>query len=73
MNFDSPENRPTTSIGRYANDNISWEVAKKMNLGIEATVMNDLNIQAEYFRENRSKILMDRASITPGNGFGSRC
>lgn len=32
VNFDSPENRPTTSIGRYANDNISWEVAKKMNL-----------------------------------------
>lgn len=69
VNFDSPENRPTTSIGRYANDNISWEVAKKMNLGIEATVMDDLNIQAEYFRENRSKILMDRASITPEMGL----
>ena len=65
LNFDQPLNRPITTILRYANDNITWEIAKKLNLGIEATIMNDLNIQAEYFRENRSKILMDRAAIVP--------
>lgn len=69
LNFNSPDYRPITSIGRYANDNISWEIAKKMNVGVEATILNDLNIQAEYFRENRSKILMDRASITPEMGL----
>ena len=62
-------NRPITTILRYANDNITWEIAKKLNLGIEATIMNDLNIQAEYFRENRSKILMDRAAIVPEIGL----
>lgn len=72
LNFNSPDNRPTTSISRYANDNISWEVAKKMNVGIEATVMNNLNIQAEYFRENRSKILMDRTSVTPEMGLEAK-
>lgn len=72
LNFNSPDHRPTTAIDRYANDNISWEVAKKMNLGIETTILNDLNIQAEYFRENRSKILMERASITPEIGLEAK-
>lgn len=72
LNFNSPENRPTTSIDRYANAQITWEVAKKMNLGIETTVFNDLSIQAEYFKEDRSKILMDRASITPEMGLESK-
>lgn len=67
--FDSPDNRPTTSIGRYANDQITWEVAKKMNVGVEATLFNDFNFQFEYFRENRSQILMERASITPEMGL----
>lgn len=67
--FDSPKNRPTTSISRYANEDITWEIAKKMNVGIEATVLKDLNIQFEYFRENRSQILMKRASITPEMGL----
>lgn len=69
LNFDQPLNRPITTILRYANDNITWEIAKKLNLSIEATIMNDLNIQAEYFRENRSKILMDRAAIVPEIGL----
>lgn len=69
LNFNSPANRPTTSITRYANDDITWEVAKKLNVGIEATILNDLSIQADYFRENRSNILMDRAFVTPEMGF----
>lgn len=69
VNFNEPAYRPTTSITRYANDDITWEVAKKMNLGIEATVLNDLNVQLEYFREDRSNILMKRESITPEMGL----
>lgn len=67
--FDSPKNRPTTSISRYANEDITWEIAKKLNVGFEATVLNDLNVQLDYFRENRSQILMERASITPEMGL----
>ena len=69
LNFDAPANRPTTSISRYANENITWEVAKKLNVGFEATIMDALSIQADYFREDRSKILMDRAFITPEIGL----
>lgn len=69
VNFDSPKNRPTTSIKRYANDEITWEVAKKLNVGIEATLFNDFNLQVDYFREDRSQILMERASITPEMGL----
>lgn len=72
LNFDAPNNRPTTSIDRYANNQISWEIAKKANIGIEATVLNDLNFQVEYFREDRSKILMERASITPEMGLEAK-
>lgn len=69
LGFNQPNNRPITTIGRYANDQITWEVAEKMNFGIEATVMNDLTMQVEYFRENRSQILMGRTSITPEMGL----
>lgn len=31
LNFDQPLNRPITTILRYANDNITWEIAKKLN------------------------------------------
>lgn len=69
LNFNSPANRPTTEVQRYANEDITWEVAKKLNVGIEATILNDLSIQADYFREDRSNILMDRAFVTPEMGF----
>lgn len=69
LNFNEPNNRKTTAITRYANEDITWEIAKKLNVGIEATIMNDINVQVEYFRENRSNILMKRASITPEMGL----
>lgn len=69
LNFNSPSYRPVTVIERYENKDITWEIAEKYNLGIETTILNDLNFQVEYFRENRSNILMDRASVTPELGL----
>lgn len=57
------------SIGRYANENITWETSKKMNLGIELGLFKDFEIQADYFTEKRSNILMDRKSIPSSVGF----
>ncbi len=51
------------SIIRYANDLITWEKAKKMNLGIELTLFKDLTINADYFTERRSNILQSRVDI----------
>jgi TonB-linked SusC/RagA family outer membrane protein len=59
------------SISRYANDLITWEVSRKLNAGIEANLFNKLEIVADYFREHRSNILMDRQSIPGTMGLQS--
>lgn len=55
--------RNGVTVGRYPNSNITWEIAHKLNLGIEMDLFNSLEIQADYFTETRENILMDRASI----------
>ena len=57
------------SINRYANDQITWEKAKMLNLGIELGINNNLDFQADYFTEYRSNILMDRAQIPASMGL----
>jgi len=57
------------SISRYANDNITWEKAAKLNLGIEMGLWNALDIQADVFSENRSNILMTRSYIPTTMGL----
>jgi len=48
------------SIQRYANDQITWETAKKMNIGFELGLLNELDLEVDFFREERSNILADR-------------
>lgn len=57
------------SIGRYANEFITWETSKKMNLGIELGILKDIELQADYFTEYRTNILMDRQSIPATMGL----
>jgi len=59
------------SVSRYENFNITWEVSKKLNLALELDLFNNLEIVAEYFKENRDKILMNRASIPSTMGLQS--
>ncbi len=54
---------------RYPNEFITWEVAKKMNIGIEASLFKCFEIQADYFREYRSNILMGRSFIPSTMGL----
>lgn len=61
--------RPGISISRYEDPYITWEVSKKANYGIEINLWNDLEIQADYFRENRSNILQTRADIPTTMGL----
>jgi TonB-linked SusC/RagA family outer membrane protein len=52
------------SIVNYPNSNITWEVSRKANLGIELGLMKDLLIiQVDLFRDHRSNILQSRADI----------
>ncbi|MDR2146248.1 MAG: TonB-dependent receptor [Tannerella sp.] len=68
---------PGISIRQYADPNITWEISKKSNLGLELNLLNSLELQVDYFSEKRSNILQQRTSIpttmglqTP-NGFPS--
>ena len=57
------------SIDRYANDQITWEKATMMNLGVELGLFGKIDFQADYFTEYRSNILMDRAQIPATMGL----
>tara|TARA_A100001015_G_scaffold215100_1_gene241463 strand:+ start:430 stop:3543 length:3114 start_codon:yes stop_codon:yes gene_type:complete len=48
------------NINRYSNPNVTWEVAKKTNYGLELELLNALMIQVDYFTENREKIYESR-------------
>ena len=63
--------RPGVTVTRYDNRDITWETARKLNLGIELGLFNNLEIQADYFTENRNNILMDRASIPSTMGLSA--
>lgn len=51
------------SIDRYANELITWEIAKKANLGLDLGLFNKLTLNAELFREERSNILQTRTDV----------
>ena len=59
------------SIDRYANDQITWEKAKMLNVGFELGLFGKVDIQAYYFTEYRSNILMDRAQVPASMGLQS--
>jgi len=61
--------QPGISIGRYADPYITWEISRKSNYGLELNLWNSLEIQADYFTENRSNILQTRADIPTTMGL----
>ena len=67
-NFGSP--LATVQMVRYGNDEISWEVAKKLDVGAEMTLFNFLELQTSYFQEKRSNIYQVRPTIPEEMGFG---
>ncbi|MDR0683173.1 MAG: TonB-dependent receptor [Dysgonamonadaceae bacterium] len=66
---DKKYNRTGISIDRYANEQITWEIAKKLNLGIELTLLNDFEVLADYFTEIRENILQTRTDIPATMGL----
>lgn len=57
------------SISRYANDKITWETAKKLNISAEIGLWNMLDLQIEWFQEHRTNILQTRESIPSTMGL----
>ncbi|MFT4534624.1 MAG: TonB-linked SusC/RagA family outer membrane protein [Saprospiraceae bacterium] len=56
--FDNPING--VSISRYGNNDITWETAKKVNLGIELGLVNNFDLELDIFSEKRENILASR-------------
>jgi len=58
-------------VSRYDNRLITWETATKANFGLEFSLWNKVDVQADYFTEYRKNILMDRASIPVTMGLSA--
>lgn len=51
----------TSSEGKIGNPDLTWERAKKMNIGIDLSLWNDrIKLTADYFQEKRDDILANR-------------
>ena len=60
------------SEGSLGNDNVSWEIAKKANIGIDLRAFNDhLSVTADLFQEKRNNILVTRGDIAQITGITS--
>lgn len=66
VNQDYTRNGPTYL--RFANPNITWEVAEKINIGADLTLTNGLNVVLDVFRENRTGIFLQRQVIPESFG-----
>lgn len=61
--------RNGVSISRYEDPFITWEIGKKMNLGVELNLWDKLELQVDYFQEKRSNILQERSYIPTTMGL----
>ena len=61
----------TIDMIRYRNDKIKWEIAQKMNLGLEVGLFNIFDIQFDYFTEYRKNIFGERQTIPYEMGFSA--
>lgn len=62
-------NGPTVTV--YGNENATWEKSKKMNIGMDLSLFNTLDINVDYFLEHRTGIFMQRQSLPADVGLGS--
>ena len=69
--FEFGKGRTGTRINSYANPQVTWELAYKTNIGIELGLFNGLEILADFFHENRTRILQRREDITDELGLWS--
>lgn len=59
------------SVSRNSNESITWEIARKTNIGFELGLFEKLTMEADYFHEHRNNILMDRAYIPTTMGLSA--
>lgn len=67
---------PTNSITRQGHSfnilavqNAGWEHVKKLDVGVDISLFNQVNITFDYFNDHRDRILMKRASFPKILGY----
>lgn len=55
--------------GEVAVTNLTWETVEKLNVGMELGLWNALDIQVDWFKEQRRDIFMQRQNIPSSAGF----
>ena len=56
---------------RYANNNITWEVGQKINVGLDLQFQNSLNLTVDIFREDRRNIFQEKGTVPTYLGTGN--
>ncbi|MGE5944466.1 MAG: SusC/RagA family TonB-linked outer membrane protein [Flavobacteriales bacterium] len=56
---------PIFIIAQLANPNITWETAKKLDVGFEVSLFNDFSMEFDYFSETREDLLTARSGSLP--------
>ena len=67
---------PGIDLIKLANPNITWEVSKKTDLGLNAVFLRDFSLELVYFNEKRTGLLISRNASIPNitgivNPYGS--
>lgn len=68
---DNGERQNGVTVSRYADPDITWEVAYKSNLRLELGLFNRLNMVAEFYTEKRTNILQTRAAFNDAIGLSA--
>ncbi len=66
--IDQNYSRSGPVYNRYANNDISWEVGDKINIGMDLELFNKINITADVYREVRDGIFLARQVIPTSFG-----
>ncbi|MBG6234163.1 TonB-linked SusC/RagA family outer membrane protein [Pedobacter sp. CAN_A7] len=62
----TPTIQPGLALTKLANPNITWEVSKKLDIGINAAFLKHFTMEVIYFQQKRSDILATRNASLPG-------
>ena len=54
------------------NEKLQWETSRKLNVGLEIGLFNDLNLVVDVFSEKRDNVLRSRGTIPVLNGLPMR-
>ena len=58
-----PHSSSSIQMGDWPNPNVGWEEAHKLNVGVDLSLFSKLEISADYFKEKREGIFLQRQSI----------